>query len=255
MLASSSVPPVPRYLGAVLVGGLAAALVVLPVAAVMMRDRAMSADPCAIAMSTSDLTARDRGFIARRMLACSDVQHGRISQAEYRLQVAAISSEWTFGQRPTFTPIPPATQWAATVDGFSSQYSTSSWAATKVLGAPDVFPAHGDNANAWASLGADDKPEWIEVGFAQPTQVNAVEIYETYNPGAITSIELVTADGERIQAYQGSAGATGQISNKLRAEVGCTAASIVAVRVHVASTIVPGWNELDAIGVVPCTEQ
>ncbi len=255
MLANSSVPPVPRYLGAVLVGGLAAALVVLPIAAAMMRDRAVPADPCAIAMSTSELSARDRGFIARRMLACSDVEHGRISQTEYRQQVAAISSEWTFGPRPTVTPIPPATQWAATVNGFSSQYSTSSWAATKVLGAPDVFPAHGDNANAWASLGADDKAEWLEVGFAQPMSISAVEIVETFNPGAVSSIELVTSDGEHIQAYQRTAGATGQTATKLRAEVGCTAASIVAVRVHLASTIVTGWNELDAIGVVPCTEQ
>jgi len=124
-----------------------------------------------------------------------------------------------------------------------------------VLGAPDVYPAHGDNTNAWASLGADDRPEWLEVGFAQPMPISAVEVYETFNPGAVSSIELITADGARIPAYQGVAGATGQTSNKLRAEVGCTDASIVGVRVHVASTVVAGWNELDAIGIVPCAEQ
>lgn len=117
-----------------------------------------------------------------------------------------------------------------------------------------MFPGHNDNANAWASLGADDRDEWIEVGYAQPVRISAIEVYETFNPGSVSAIELITADGERITGYQGAPGATGQGANKLRAEVGCTSSPIVAVRVKLASVTVPGWNELDAIGVVPCAE-
>lgn len=120
--------------------------------------------------------------------------------------------------------------------------------------ATDVFPGGGDNANAWASLGADDQDEWIEVGFAQPMQASAVEIYETFNPGSISAIELIDAGGEHRTAYQGAPGATGKTANKLRAEITCTGSPIVAVRVKLASAMVPGWNELDAIGLVPCAD-
>ena len=253
MLANSSVPPVPRYLGSVLLGGLAAALVVLPIAAAMMANQTAPADPCAPAFDPSALSTHERGLVARRLLACSDVTHGRITAGEYRLQLATLDAAWT---APRPAPVAaPSIQWASTVRGVSTQYTATSWAATKVLGAPDVFPGHGDNANAWASLGADDRDEWIEVGYAQPMRVSAVEIYETFNPGAIRAIELITADGEHLAAYQGAPGATGQTANKLRADVGCTASPIVAVRVQLASTTVPGWNELDAIGLVACDEQ
>ena len=252
MLANSSVPP-PRYVGSVLLGGLAAALVVLPIAAAMMANRTAAANPCAVAFDATALSARDRGLVARRLLACSDVTNGRITSAEYHQQIDAIDTAWTTKALPAIVAL-PAIQWASTVRGVSTQYTASSWAATKVLGAPDVFPGNGDNASAWASLGADDRDEWIEVGYAQPMQISAVEIYETFNPGAISAIELITADGEHIAAYQGAPGATGQTSNKLRAEVGCTSSPIVAVRVQLASTTVPGWNELDAIGLVPCAE-
>ena len=117
-----------------------------------------------------------------------------------------------------------------------------------------MFPGGGDNANAWASLGADDQDEWIEVGFAQPMQASAVEIYETFNPGSISAIELIDAGGEHRTAYQGAPGATGKTANKLRAEITCTGSPIVAVRVKLASAMVPGWNELDAIGLVPCAD-
>ena len=253
MLANSSVPPVPRYVGAVLLGGVAAALVGLPIAAAMMANRAAPVDPCAVSFDAS-LSARDNAFVVRRVLACSDVTHGRITADEYREQIAAIDSSWTAKATPAVVVVPPAIQWASTVRGFSTQYTGSSWAATKLLGAPDVFPGSGDNASAWASLGADDRDEWLEVGYAQPMHVSAIEIYETFNPGAITAIELITADGEHITTYQAAAGTTGQLSSKLHHEVGCTNAPIVAVRVQIGSTKVSGWNEIDAIGLVPCAE-
>ncbi|MBA3453851.1 MAG: hypothetical protein H0T42_12220 [Deltaproteobacteria bacterium] len=235
-------------------GGLAAALVVLPIAAAMMANRVESraVDPCAPTFDTRALSDRDRGLVARRLLACSDVAHGRITGSAYRAQIAAIDAAWT--REPAVVTAPPATQWASSVRDFSTQYTSSSWAATKVLGAPDVFPGHGDNANAWASLDADDRDEWIDVRYAQPMRISAVEVYENFNPGSISRIELITTEGRYITGYEGSPSATGQGGNKLRAEVGCTSAAIVGVRVTLASPMVAGWNELDAIGIVPCAE-
>ncbi len=253
LLPASSQPSFRRTL---LIGGLAASLVSITIASAALATQGprITADPCAVDIDVSSLSTRDQGLVARRVLACSDVTHSRISGAEYHQQIAAIDAAWTAPRAPVFVA-PPATQWASSVRGFSTQYTATSWAADKVLGAPDVFPAHGDNANAWASLGADDRDEWIEVAYAQPMHVSAVDVLETFNPGAVTAIELVTASGQRIVAYQGSPGAKGQSSNKLHVDVGCTTEPIIAVKLILGSTKVAGWNELDAIGLVACTDQ
>lgn len=231
--------------------GLAASLVgaALAITAIAVRG-APPRDPCAIDVDAGALDARDRGFVARRQLACSDVAHGRITADEYHRQIAELDRAWSAA--PVAPPAPAQPQWASTVRGFSSQYTADHWAAARVLGAPDVFPGHGDNVNAWAPLGADDHDEWIEVGFAQPMRASAVEVFETLNPGAVSAIELVTASGARLTAYQGQPAALGAIANRLHADLGCTDEPIVAVNVKLASPQVAGWNELDAIGLVPC---
>lgn len=254
-------PSVHRVTGALALAGLAASLVSvsLTTAVLASRPTAPPADPCAI--DTGALGARDRTFVVRRQLACADLAHGRITLAEYRQQIVAIDKEWTTPPAPPEPPAPPAppapvvTQWASTVIGFSSEYTPQDWSASRVLGEPDVFPGHGDSVNAWASLGADDRTEWLEVGYAQPTRISAVEVYETYNPGAVSAIELVTVSGKKIVAYRGAAKALGQTSRKLRADLACTDEPIANVRVTLASAKVPDWNEIDAIGVVPCAEQ
>jgi hypothetical protein len=141
------------------------------------------------------------------------------------------------------------------VRGVSSQYSATSWSAQAVLGPPDVYPASGDNARAWASLTADGAPEWIEVAFAQPTSISAVDIFETYNPGAIQTVHLITTSGQDIVARSGRNGLAAAGSQDTKIAVGCTQEPIAAVRVELDSQAVPGWNELDAIGVLPCTQQ
>jgi hypothetical protein len=247
-----STSPTPVLGKTLVIGGLAASLVAITGSSAALAThtpRAATIDPCAVTFDMPSLSQRDRALVARRSLACSDVEHGRITQAEYQQQVAAIDTAWT---SPVVVPA-PAIQWASTVRGFSSQYTTTSWAADRVLGAPDVFPTHGDNANAWASLGADDRDEWLEVGYAQPTRISAIDVFETYNPGAISAVEMITASGEHLTAYQASPHANGAV-NKLHVDVGCTAEPIVAVYVRVASRQVAGWNEIDAVGVSPCVQ-
>ena len=42
-------------------------------------------------------------------------------------------------------------------------------------------------------------------------------------------------------------------ANKLVIETNCTNEPIAAVRINIASHLVEGWNEIDAVGLVPCT--
>lgn len=218
-------------------------------------------DPCAIPAGI-DLPALDAqlaGLVMQRSLVCNDHRHGRITDDEYKTQVAAIDAKLVGKQlkkpatkEPEVTN-PSLTVWATSVIEFSTQYSENGWSAQQVLGPPDVYPAYGDIVRAWASKGADDRDEFIEVGFERPGPVSGVEVYETYNPGAIDRIELVTTRGRRIDvALTGPPPAPG-VSARRQFDFRCTREPIASVRIHLDSPKVAGWNEIDAIGVVPCS--
>lgn len=158
---------------------------------------------------------------------------------------------------PPPSPPPPPTlpevAWADSVLGYSTQYTDQSWSAAQALGMPNVYPQHGDIPKAWASLDADGHAEWLELGYSRPRRVAAIEIYETYNPGAIDSVELITTSGRRIHLLpQSTADHAG--ARRLVIPFACTNEAVAAVRLNVASHLVAGWNEIDAVGLVPCAD-
>jgi hypothetical protein len=206
------------------------------------------ADPCALpaGIDLAALPDRDRGYLARRAVVCSDFEHHRIAAADYKLAIRALDA----AALPP--PAPPAPLWASRVRAFSTEYTESSWSAARALGAPDVYPASGDNANAWASRDADAATEMLEVGFAEPHRLRGVDIYETYNPGAVSHVELITTSGAHRTVYDGAAHPMSVPSFRRSLETACTDEPVVAVRITLASQAVPGWNEIDAVGGTPC---
>ena len=211
--------------------GSASALACAGLAAGSLLARAAPVDPCAMpaGVSTTDELA------VRHAMACVDLRFQRISLAEYRATLHELYDP------PKLAPSRAPTVWASRVRAFSSQYTATSWSAQQVLGPPDVYPATGDNPKAWASLGADDRREWIEVAFDEPHHISGVEILETLAPGAVDRVTLITESGRTVEAPLQS----------LRA-FACTRELIRGVRVELDSPRVAGWNELDAIGVTPC---
>jgi hypothetical protein len=204
-------------------------------------------DECALPSGASALDAQSQLVLAQRAAACRDLQRGRITLDEYRALIGIGA--------PTIAiePEPETVQWASSVRAVSSEYSPDQWSAKQVLGAPDVYPQSGDLPHAWASREPDAPWEFIEVGFAKPGRIRGLQVYETNAPGAITQVEIITADGARKIVYEEprvEAAATGsQISTF---EFACSDEPIVAARVTLASGQVAGWNEIDAIGALPC---
>ena len=235
-----------KVAGTALIAGAALLLVGAGLALGTGRSSAPAMDPCAMPGGTAlgELGSHDASLVTRRLLACNDLRFGRITGDEYKAAIAALDKQWT----PE--PAPPARiVWASVVRGFSTQYTATSWSAAQVLGPPNV-PMHGDNPNAWASLGADDRDEWLEVGFENAGRVSGFEIYESFNPGAVDRVELIMANG-KAQTFD----IRGTRTPGTKQRFACTVEPVIAVRVHIASTQVPGWNEIDAIGVVPCGRQ
>lgn len=204
--------------------------------------------PAGISFELLDLA--DRALALRRGFLCADLQAGRIALDEYRTRLELLERA---PARADLTSLDLGLEivWASTVRAFSSQYSDSDWSAARVLGPPDVPDGGGDHPNAWASASADDRVEFIEVGFDRPRRISGVDIHENHNAGAITRIELIDIDGIRTVAFHDKA--QPRPSPYLGGTyLACTAKPIAAVRVTLDSSAVPDWNEIDAIGVRPC---
>ncbi len=83
-------------------------------------------------------------------------------------------------------------QWGATAEA-SSSYSPSSWSASQATGAPNVNIC-GDAPSAWASATSTGR-DTLTIHYWTPVIPTEVNIYQTYNPGAIVRVELLPADG------------------------------------------------------------
>ncbi len=156
------------------------------------------------------------------------------------------------------TPImaPANMVWASAVamNGVSSEYSMGvnpmDYHAVQATGAPNVYPESGDRPEAWASAMEDNQVEFIKVTYATPVVAKAVWVYETLNPGAISKITITAMDGDHVVYTKATPATVGTCSHILSASTK-TCSPISAVRVELDSPKVTGFNEIDAIGLVP----
>jgi hypothetical protein len=150
------------------------------------------------------------------------------------------------------TPIvfPANTQWAASVIAMSSEYTSSSWSAAQSLGAPNTYPSHGDLTTAWATFSSDLAGEYLAVAFSPAATGSMIYIVETYHPDAVSSVTLTLQGGGTSVVHTKTAASVGDCAYVLGVPTGTTQ-PITQVRIDLGSELVTGWNEIDAIGVVP----
>jgi hypothetical protein len=142
-------------------------------------------------------------------------------------------------------------QYATKVIRFSSQYTAGNWAANKALGKENVYPAYGDNVNAWASLLQDNPREFLELGFDTLQTVRTVQIFETYNPGAIDTVYLRDSSSKKwIKIYSKPAITTLEKKSRIfTIQLLETPFFADAIRIAINSKDVAGWNEIDAVAI------
>ena len=143
---------------------------------------------------------------------------------------------------------PPDTtaQWAATARA-SSEYRATDYGAGQATGAPNVT-RHGDNARAWASKAADAGEEWIELTYAAAVSARGVRVVQSFNPGAISRIDLLPVTGAAITVWRGPDPTTypkGEIGT-LEVTFAPPPVPVNGVRVVLDTRLVAGWNEIDA---------
>ena len=147
---------------------------------------------------------------------------------------------------PNVTP-----RWATTVVSKSNEYSANEWGAKQALGAPDVYPAYGDIQYAWSPTNPDNTRDYIVLGYSNPAPINFVDIYETYNPGAVELVSLRNATtGVFTTVYIAAATPYGDSSRILHIELpAITTYNVDAVRIELNAAAIPGFNEIDAVSI------
>lgn len=129
------------------------------------------------------------------------------------------------------------------LDGAGRQFAPE-----QAAGAPTIKQA-GDNGEAWASATPDDQAEWVLCSYKTPVKARAIMVYETYNPGALTKITAINPAGDEVVLWEG------EDPTPRTKQLGISVIPVKAdfpiqqIRLSIDSPAVPGWNEVDAVGL------
>jgi hypothetical protein len=130
----------------------------------------------------------------------------------------------------------------------SSQYSLPSWSAMQAAGAPNTS-ACSDNPSAWASL-KSNSIDWLLLSYDRPVIPTRIVIYQNYNPGAVSLVEVLDDAGNSITVYQAAPAIASRCPSQLAIEVKDVNTPVKTVRVTVDQSRHNGWNEIDAVQLI-----
>ncbi|HXF61975.1 MAG TPA: hypothetical protein VNK95_10170, partial [Caldilineaceae bacterium] len=137
-------------------------------------------------------------------------------------------------------------QWAS--DAYaSSEYGEDSWSALQATGPQDTFEA-GDQTTAWASAEADGGEETLELFFDYQVIPTGIEIYESYNPGAVVAVDAYNIDADEwVTLWEGEAAPAEEAYRIFSPELAGADFRTNQIRLVLDTAAVPGYNEIDAV--------
>ena len=124
----------------------------------------------------------------------------------------------------------------------------NSWGVDQATGQPNTRTA-GDQPTAWAPQTPDGQPEWLELHYARAVKPSQIDVYETYNPGAITKVTAFDQFGNEGTLWEGTDPTPSTAKMGVSSFPIKNGFSTDRVRIYLASDKVPGWNEIDAVGL------
>lgn len=143
--------------------------------------------------------------------------------------------------------------WSSEYYDYSSTYG-SGFNPNQATSAPNT--PYGDNEGSWATESEDDPNEFITLYYDKGVIGNKVLVYQNFNPGAITKVEVSTTkpNEEEEPTWITIANPTPAAINTNKVEIAEFPYNlnepVYLVKVSLASDSVPGYNEIDAVGIV-----
>lgn len=144
----------------------------------------------------------------------------------------------------------PQGQWAiqgTASSTYNDAQGETGWSANQAAGPPNV-EHYADDGKAWAPKTADSGIEWLDLKYAKPVHATEVRVRESCGSGAVIKVELFDEQGVAHPVWAGSDPTTDL--NYLIVKFPKTGFATARVKVTLATNIVPGWNEIDAVQLV-----
>lgn len=144
----------------------------------------------------------------------------------------------------------PDGQWAIQAKASSSYQDAegvASWSANQATGAPNV-EKYGDDGKAWAPKSPDGGIEWLDLTFPKAVFATEVRVRESCGSGAVIKVEIFDEKGAPHVVWAGN-DPTKEL-NYFPVKFDKTTYKTGRVKVTLATNVVPGWNEIDAVQLV-----
>lgn len=141
----------------------------------------------------------------------------------------------------------PKGQWATSGTAsstFNDATGHDRFGAWQATGAPNV-DQEGDNGSAWAPKTPDAGIEWINLGFSKPVAATGLRIRESAGAGTVIKVELIDTQGTSHSLWSGKDPTKG--INYFMLTFPKTDYKVDHVKITLATNLVPGWNEIDAV--------
>jgi outer membrane protein OmpA-like peptidoglycan-associated protein len=117
------------------------------------------------------------------------------------------------------------------------------------LGEPNSMPSKGYTASAWAPS-ADERKEFIQVGFDKPMKIRQVIVAENNAPGAIYRVVVYDAMKQEHEVYKQKPDSTlTDFSRYMQIKFEETTFEVAAVKVSLDCRAIEGYQQIDAIGI------
>ena len=166
--------------------------------------------------------------------------------AETTAKLAAV--EWALKQEEIKND--PDGQWASEATASSSYNDAqgdAGWSPKQATGAPNV-DKYSDDGHAWAPKTQDGGIEWLDLKYLKPVHAAEVRVRESLGSGAVIKVELFDEAGAAHTVWQG-VDPTKEL-NYLILKFKTTDYRVNRVKVTLATNVIPGWNEIDAVQLV-----
>ncbi len=160
------------------------------------------------------------------------------------------------GATNTLTSVKEDARFANKVLGKSGELSTLQFGSIKTLGAPDVYPQHGFNANAWTAANVGNERRYLTLQFPNPAPINFIDIYETLNPGSIDTVYVKDpVSGLYVNVYDTTASFTDTVAHKKRIKLtSLTGFAVDEVRIALSFDPERNYNAIDAVAIGQITQ-
>jgi hypothetical protein len=123
------------------------------------------------------------------------------------------------------------------------------WGPEQATGPADSPIELGDHPTAWASLTPDGQKEHLILSFPNNAPIKRIFVYESFNPGALTSISVIDGDKSTV-IWRGKDPVRKSEDGRYVSEITLDAPrNIRTLQFDLDSPAVSGWNEIDAVKI------